>query len=131
MVEVEGNGSIWDAWYGTDTVVDGFSNCSFGTNTGGSICSSGGVCSCQGTTTLVRAFLAFCKGACSDNMGNKESKVGILSFSDGINLSKFPIVEEVKEVFLLYHMKRIPMTMVHTPVSTNRANISFGDIENG
>ena len=43
----------------------------------------------------------------------------------------FPIVEVVKEVFLLYHMKRIPMTMVHKPVSTNRANISFGDIKNG
>ena len=26
-------------------------------------------------------------------------------------------------------MKRIPMTMVHKPVNTNRANISFGDIE--
>ena len=80
---------------------------------------------------MVRAFLVFCEGASSDYMGNKESSVGIFSFNDGINLSKFPIVEEVKEVFLLYHMKRIPMTMVHTPVSTNRANMSFGDIENG
>ena len=78
---------------------------------------------------MVRAFLVFCESACSENMGNKESSVGIFSFNDGINLSKFPIVEEVKEVFLLYHMKRIPMTMVHTPVSTNRANMSFGDIE--
>ena len=81
--------------------------------------------------TLVRTFLVFCEGACSDNMGNKESSVGILSFSDGINLSKFPIVVVVKEVFLLYHINRIPMIMVHTPVSTNRANISFGDMENG
>ena len=80
---------------------------------------------------MVRTFLVFCEGASSDNMGNKESSVGIFSFSEGINLSKFPIVEEVKEVFILYHMKRIPMTMVHTPVSTNRANTSFGDIENG
>ena len=80
---------------------------------------------------MVRAFLVFCEGACSDNMGNKESSVGIFSFSDGINLSRFPIVEVVKEVFLLYHMKRIPMNMVHIPVSTNRANMSFGDIENG
>ena len=62
---------------------------------------------------MVRAFLAFCDGACSDKMGNKESKVGILSFNDGINLSRFPIVEEVKEVFLLYQMKRIPMIIVH------------------
>ena len=80
---------------------------------------------------MVRAFLIFHEGASSDNMGNKESSVGIFSFKDGINLSKFPIVEEVKEVFLFYHMKRIPMTMVHTPVSTNRANMSFGDNGNG
>ena len=64
-------------------------------------------------------------------MGNKESSVGIFSFKEGNNLSKFPIVEEMKEVFLLYHIKRIPMTMVHTPVSTNRPNMSFGDNENG
>ena len=78
----------------------------------------------------VRAFLVFCEGASSGNMGNKESNVGIFSFNDGINLSMFPIVEEVKEVFLLYHMKRIHMIMVHMPVGTNRANMSFGDIEN-
>ena len=60
-------------------------------------------------------------------MGNKESKVGIFSFSDGINLSIFPIVEEVKEVFLLYQMKRIPMITIHRAVATKRANISFGD----
>ena len=41
------------------------------------------------------------------------------------------MVEDVKDLFLLYHMKRIPMAMVHTPISTNRANMSFGDIENG
>ena len=64
-------------------------------------------------------------------MGSKKSSVGIFSLKEGINLSKFPIVEGVKEVFLLYHMKRIPMAMVHTPVSTNRANMSFVDNENG
>ena len=37
----------------------------------------------------------------------------------------------MKEVFLLYQMKRIPMIMVHKPVSTKRANISFGDIVKG
>ena len=93
---------------------------------GGSISSSNGGCGCQGTATVIRAFLAFC-GICSDNMGNKESKVGIFSFNDGINLSMFPIVEEVKEVFLLYQMKRMPMITVHRPVVTKRANISFGD----
>ena len=80
---------------------------------------------------MVRAFLVFCEGTSSDNMGNKESSVGVYSFNDGINLRKFPIVEEVKEVFLLYHMKRIPTIIVHIPVSTSRANMSFGDIENG
>ena len=111
-------------------LVDGLFIYSFGTNTGGNIWSSGADCGGRGTATVVGAFLIFC-GAHSDNMGNKESKVGIFSFNDGINLSRFPIVEVVKEVFLLYQMKRIPMTMVHRPVSTNRANISFGDIENG
>ena len=128
-VEVESNGSIGVAQYGTaggDLVI-----CSFSTNTGGSIHSSGGGCGCRGIAIVVRALLAFCDGACSDNMGNKESKVGIFSFSDGINLSRFPIVEEVKEVFLLYQMKRMPMIMVHKPVSTRRASISFGDMVNG
>ena len=118
-------------WYGTVASVGGLFICSFGTNTGGRIYSSGRGWGCQGTVTVVRAFLVLCEGACSDNMGNKESNVGIFSFNDGINLSKLPIVEGVKEVFLLYHMKRIPMTMVHRPVSANRANINFGDIKNG
>ena len=131
MDEVEGNGSIGVAWYGTAALASGLFIHSFDTNTGGRISSLGGGCGCQGTATVVRAFLAFCEGACSDNMDNKESNVGIFSFSDGINLSMFPIVEVMKEVFLLYHMKRIPITMVHIPVSTNRAKMSFGDIENG
>ena len=63
--------------YGTGIVVGGFSNCSFGTNTGGRTSSSGGVCGSWGTATVVRAFLIFCEGASSDNMGNKESSVGI------------------------------------------------------
>ena len=79
---------------------------------------------------MVRAFLAFC-GTCSDNMGNKESEVGIFSFSDGISFNMFPIVEEVREVFLLYQMKRMPMIRVHKPVVTKSAKISFGDNEKG
>ena len=43
-VEVDGNGSKGDVWYGMDIVVSGFSICSFGTNTGGRTSSSGGVC---------------------------------------------------------------------------------------
>ena len=63
--------------------------------------------------------------------GQQRNQCRDFSFKDGINLSKFPIVEEVKEVFLLYRMKRITMTMAHTPVSTNRDNMSFGDNEKG
>ena len=74
--------------------------CSFGTNIRGSISSSDGGCGCQGRAKVVRVFLAFC-GTHSDNMGNKESKVGIFSLNDGINLSKFPIVEEVKLISVL------------------------------
>ena len=64
--EVEGSGSIGVARYGTggELVI-----CSFGTNTGGSIGSSKRGCGCQGTATVVRAFLVFC-GTCSDNTGN-------------------------------------------------------------
>ena len=42
MVEVKGNGSIW-VWYGTEIFAGGLFICSFGTNTGGRISSSGGV----------------------------------------------------------------------------------------
>ena len=77
-----------------------------------------------------RAFLVYC-GICSDNMGNKESKVGIFSFKDGNNFSIFPIVEQVKDVFLLYHTNRMPMITVHRPMAIKRANISFGDNEKG
>ena len=64
-------------------------------------------------------------------MGNKEFNVGTLSFNDGISFIMFPILEEVKEVFLLYHIKGIPITMVHMPISTKRANMSLGGNEKG
>ena len=96
-VEVEGNGSIWVVWYGTDVgsffpivvllptqVVEQVHQVGFAV---------------VEEQQHGKNFLVFCEGACSDNMGNKESSVGILSFSDGINLSKFPIVTEVKEIF--------------------------------
>ena len=49
-------------------------------------------------------------------MGSKEFSVGIFSFQEGTNFIKFPTVEDVREVFLLYHMKIIPMAITHTPV---------------
>ena len=119
--EVDGSGSIGVTRCGTaggDLAI-----CSFSTKTGGNIGSSEEGGGCRGTAT---AFLAFCNTR-SDNMGNKECKVGIFSFNDGIDFSKFPIVEEVKEVFLLYQMKRMPMTKAHKPTATKRANINFGD----
>ena len=89
---MEGNGSIGVARCGA--VGGALVICNFSTNTGGSISSSSGGCGCQGIAIVVRALLAFCDSTCSDNMGNKESKVGIFSFNDGINLSRFPIIEE-------------------------------------
>ena len=64
-------------------------------------------------------------------MGNKEFRVGFFSVRDGISLLRFPIVEEVREVFLLYHMKSIPKAIKHTPVMINKAKISLGDNEKG
>ena len=77
------------------------------------------------------AFLLFCEGVSSDNMGSKEFSVGIFSFKEGTNFIKFPTVEDVREVFLLYHMKIIPMAITHMPVSINKANMSLGDNVNG
>ena len=65
-------------------------------------------------------------------MGSKEFIVGIFLFKEGISLIKFPIVEEVKEVFLLYHMEKNSYGLWYIcQWSTNRANMNFGDNENG
>ena len=64
-------------------------------------------------------------------MGNKEFSVGTFSFKEGTSLTKFPTVEDVREAFLLYHMKTIPMAITHMPMDTNDAKMSFGDIKNG
>ena len=93
--------------------------------------SSGGVCDSQETVTGVIAFSLFCEGVSSDNMGNKEFSVGVFSIKEGTNLIRFPTMEEVREVFFLYHMNIIPITIIHIPTNINNANISFGDKENG
>ena len=126
------DGSNWDSWYGIDMVVEGFvvSIQSFGTNVGGSISSSGGVCEeCETATGEITSSL--CGGVSSDNMGSKEFSVGIFSFKEGTSFIKVPTVEEVREVFLLYHMKIIPMAITHVPITVNKARMSLGDNENG
>ena len=92
--DVIGIGSNWDGWYGIDMVVEGLvdSIWSFGTITGGSMSSPGGVCDSWGTATDVRAFLLLCEGVSSDNMGSKEFSVGTFSFKEGTNFIKFPTV---------------------------------------
>ena len=107
LVVVIDNGSNQDGWYGIDMVFGGFvvSIQSFGTSVGGSISSSSGVC--------------------------EEFSVGIFSFKEGTNFIRFPTVEDVREVFLLYHIKIIPMAITHMPVIINKARISLGDNENG
>ena len=64
-------------------------------------------------------------------MGNKEFSVDVFSFKEGTSLIKFPTVEDVKEVFLLYHMNMIPMAITHMPTDTNKAKMSLGDNKNG
>ena len=64
-------------------------------------------------------------------MGNKEFSVGIFSIKEETSLTRFPTVEEVREVFLLYHMNMIPKVINHIPIATNEAKISLGVNENG
>ena len=64
--------------------------------------------------------------ASSDNMGNQEFSVGTLSPREGTSLTKFPIVKDVREAFLLYHMSITPRTITHKPTDTNKAKISLG-----
>ena len=58
-------------------------------------------------------------------MGSKEFSVGIFSFKEGTNFIKFPTVEDVREVFLLYHIKIIPMAITHMPVIIIKARMSL------
>ena len=81
--------------------------------------------------TGVITFSLFCEDVSSDNMGSKEFSVDVFSFKEGTSLIKFPTVEDVREVFLLYHMNMIPMVITHMPTDTNKAKMSLGDNENG
>ena len=64
-------------------------------------------------------------------MGNKEFHEGVFSIKGGTNLIRFPTVDEVREVFFLYHINIIPITIMHIPTNINSANISIGEKENG
>ena len=120
-------------WKGIFMVVEGFlvSIWSFGTITGGKNSSSGGVCDSWETATGVITFSLFCEDVRSDNMGNKEFSVGIFSSKEGSSLIEFPTMEDVREVFLWYHMNIIPMAITHMPTVINKAKMSLGDNENG
>ena len=116
-------------------VVEGLSASiwSRGTNTGGRISSSSGVWDSGETATdvITFSFSLFCEDVSSDNMDNKEFSMGVFSFKEGINFTKFPIVEAVREVFLLYHMNMIPMATTHMPTVINEAKISLGIMKMG
>ena len=73
----------------------------------------------------------FCEDVSYDNMGNKEFSVGIFSFKEGTSFIKFPTMEDVRKVFLLYHMNIIPMAITHMSTDINKAKMSLGDNENG
>ena len=76
-------------------------------------------------------IVLFLEDASSDIMGNKEFSVGTLSPREGTSLTKFPIVEDVREAFLLYHMNITPRAITHMPTDTNKAKMSLGNNENG
>ena len=69
--------------------------------------------------------------ASSDNMGNKESSEGVLSSREGTSLTKFPIAEEERVVFLLYHKNILTRAITHMPTVTNRAKMSLGESVKG
>ena len=104
---------------------------SHGTNTGGRISSSSGVCDSVETAAGVITFSLFLEDISSDNMGNKEFSVGTFSFKEGTSLNKFPTMEVVRDAFLLYHMNIISMAITHMPTDTNKAKMILGDNENG
>ena len=127
--------SVGSRWMGSSTVlVEGFAVAtqSHRTSTGGRISSSGGVFDSleTGAGVIIVLFL-FLEDVSSDNMGNKEFNVGILSFKEGTTLVRFPTVEFVREAFLLYHMNTIPRAITHMPTGTNNAKISVGGNEKG
>ena len=76
------NFGVGSRWRGKSIVAEGLSvaTWSHGTNTGGRISSSSGVCDSWGTVTGVITFSLFWKDVSSDNMGNKVFSVGTFSF---------------------------------------------------
>ena len=64
-------------------------------------------------------------------MGNKEFSIGTFSFKEGTSLTKFPTVEDVREAFLLYHMKIISIAITHMPTDTNKAKMSLEIVKMG
>ena len=121
------NFGVGSRWRGMSIVAEGLlvATWSHGTNTGGQISSSGGVCDSWGTVMGVITFSLFLEDVSSDNMGYKEFSVGTFSFKEGTSLIKFPTVEDLREAFLLYHMKIIPMAITHMPTDTNNAKMIF------
>ena len=64
-------------------------------------------------------------------MGNKDFSIGLFSVKEGISLTRFLTGEEVREVFLLYHINMIPKAIKYMPITINKAKMSLGDNENG
>ena len=130
-VSIDSNFSDGSDQRGTCVVVEGFlvSIWSHGINTGGKVSSSGGFCDSWEIATGVITFSVFSEDVSSDNMGNKEFSVGVFLFEEGTNLINFPTMEDIREVFLLYHMNMIPMATTHTPTNINKAKMSLGDNE--
>ena len=104
--------------------------CQRGTITGKDCSSDDGLWETAVVVSIL-VFLLLVGYTNSDNMGNKEFRDSFFSVNDRISLCRFPIVDAVRVVFLLYYMNSMPKTIKHTPVVTSNAKINLGDKEKG
>ena len=65
--------------------------------------------------------------ASSDNMGNTESKDGVLPAKEGTSFTKSLTIEDERVPFLLYHMSTSSKAIINMPITTYVINIILGD----
>ena len=98
---------------------------SLGINTDGKV-SSSGVVWCRVETVVGVILVSVLEDVSSDNMGNNEFSEGVSSPKEGTSLIKFPIAEEERVVFLLYHMNITPRLIMHMPTVISMGQNKFG-----
>ena len=76
-------------------------------------------------------LVLFLEEASSNKMGNSVFSEGVSLAKEGTSLIKFPIVEEERVIFLLYHINIIPRAIIHMPTVSNKAKMSLGESVKG